>query len=145
MKTFDARFLAVSSTLSALLLLYSPVPVFAWEHDSNAHFGTSACNAHISNPQPLGSADPSTFVLCKRNSNATEWYAEIRNYITGALVCKRPLEDNGSPIETWDATGVTEQSFTCTVPNGSYKGRVYWKAGGNSFMPPEVDQKFTKP
>jgi hypothetical protein len=137
MENLRARLVVIMVLWGCLLIFYKPVPINAasFPNDQYPHFGKAgACNEHMDNPTNVGIGSY-TFSLCKRNSAATVWAAEIKKYYSPyTVVCSYPQQTVASPA-----------TFSCTLPaNGWYKGYLYWWEDG-SIMMTEIDIKYVKP
>ena len=137
MGTFGARFVVVSCILVGLLLLYSQVSLFAgsFPNDSYAHFGKdgSTCSEHMNN---LQTPPPGNMVLCKAQSGATKWWAEVKSS-TGVQVC-----NFGDYYHQQNVA--SPQSFPCPIAaTGYYRGYLHWFVG-NSVQMNSTDQWFQK-
>jgi hypothetical protein len=140
MRIWRVHLAAISILIAGPLFLYDPSPVFAdpFPNDTNGHFASapgqcSNSNGHMNDLQPI--LNPQTFTICKKQSGATEWRAEIRSYMTSTLVCSIALAN----------VTTDEKTFTCNTPfpRGSYKAYVIWYVNGGNPMT-MIDQRFQK-
>jgi hypothetical protein len=149
MRILGTHLVAVSAILlSGLLFLCNPVPLFAqsFPNDTNAHFGKDAAcaNGHMVNGNLVLANQ--TFALCSRQSGAILWYGEIRNYNGSAIVCPGSFQPV-DPAHPDNPLPNAQMLFACvnTLPNGYYKGYVYWQVTVNGqTMPHIVDYFFRK-
>lgn len=127
MRTLGTRSVTVYALLGGLLILCNPIPLLAgsWQNDTNAHFGKNGgCAAHMDNMDPIGPTQ--TLALCVRQSGATKWFGEIRNYNGSVQVCL------SGPLEPVPPEGETK-TFLCNITQpGYYKGYVTWMVSGSS-------------
>jgi hypothetical protein len=136
MNKLNARLTAVSIMLVGLLLLFSPASLFAgsFPNDAYPHYGKDGitCNEHMDNLQ----LPPSNMVLCKRQSGATYWWAEVLRPADNTLMCALT-----------GRSAIAVQTFPCGIqssnPPKTYRGYVHWYVG-NSPQMNSTDQYFKK-
>lgn len=135
-------FIAVTGVLvSGLLSLSNPdlLSASVFPNDAYVHYGkdSSTCNEHMDN---LQLPPQSNFVLCRRNSGATSWYAAVYKKDAASPTCTYGSSQNP---QTVPANGV--KPFPCPINTpGVYRAYVYWYVG-NSILMTKCDQWFRKP
>lgn len=146
MRMWRAHLAAISIFLAGPLFFYDPTPVFAasFPDDTNVHFaaagGVGMCtnsNGHMNDYQPI--VTPQVFTLCQKQSGATQWSFDIRNYSTDTLACSFPLA-TASAAAIFNCNTTTPKQV---IPVGTYKGYVYWYVGGSTLMT-AIDQRFKR-
>ena len=139
MRKLGTRFVAVIGMFVGLFFLYSPAPLLAgFPSGPDAHFGKGGvCQDHVGSLEVL---TPQIFTLCRVNSGATKWFAEIIKSTGGSAVCTYGTVN--APILV--PSGGTQVIPCGALATGSYRGYIYWWVG-SSIMMTVSDQYFKKP